>query len=354
MDNKMNMKEILDGMTDHKKLVLYKFLLNEEILSCIKQTRGSKNSYSFKSETDLFEYFGLNDSYKACYQSCTNGQGHEENKIKTIHSSALLAFLFFANRESIKIEGIEYDQIHFEVESKVFDRPSCIDVLLVSKDKTSLLYLECKFSEYFLSSGKCNNISKKYLTTEGSISETLYNKIKRESSYLTYSEKDNEYFSLERKRKSDSNDLKHYYCAGIKQLISHLVGIQNGFDIKGKSNKGTKEETKEEREKRERLDGLQKIWENATNLKLGTVIFDFKQAQNIDSSYFGNYKKLYNQLCKFVKKEGISAKNKKGTTIEMIDLLTYQTLPQEGVLPKVLKFYHLNQDKPEGGKSQES
>lgn len=85
------------------------------------------------------------------YQQAVSGSGQEKDKITTLHSSSLLALLCFSNVSKyncLKINGIEYDQVWFEVKNKVFDKPSNIDVVLGNSKTQDLLFLESKFTEY--------------------------------------------------------------------------------------------------------------------------------------------------------------------------------------------------------------
>lgn len=158
------------------------------------------------------------------YHQATDGEGHESKNILKLHSSALLSLLCFHNvsHQPIMIEGVIYNKAWFEVQNKVYDRPSSIDVVLQAENG-DLLFLESKFTEYFASSKP--NISDSYLNFYKTILKLIPNcpleiiyphRFKRDKKYVT---------GLTIKQ----NILKHpTYLDGIKQCFSHLIGMCQG------------------------------------------------------------------------------------------------------------------------------
>jgi hypothetical protein len=317
-------------MTDTKKRTIYEFLkdkINADDANivrtpCSKGENGvSKNSYSFKDLTSLNNYFELDkcseqDSIKKKFKDAITGKGHEEEKIKALHSSSLAAFLFFSKvseQHQIRIGPVSYGKAEFEVESRCVgsgNNNSAIDVLLTSTDNKHLLYLECKFVEYYLYTGK-RSLSAKYFKND--ISKKLYDGISKE--YLHYYSSGNKSY-LE--PKSGERELKHYFCDGIKQMISHFVGANNGFASK--------------------VNGLQDVWKNA-EIKLGTIVFDFGEGKV--KPYLDDYRKLYKNFAEVAK--GL------GTKVGVIkELMTYQEIFQGDnanlLNDKVKQFYGFNND----------
>ena len=119
--------------------------------------RGSKKeskwSKSFKCEDgeDVFgtiqRIFGIRESARGLFEAATGGNGNEKQKILTLHSSSLLAFLCFNDvaNHPIKIKGIVYDEVMFEVKNNVINNSpgkSNIDVILMGENRKKLLFLE--------------------------------------------------------------------------------------------------------------------------------------------------------------------------------------------------------------------
>jgi hypothetical protein len=138
---------------------------------------------------------------------------------------------------------------------------------------------------------------------------------------------------------------RHIFYAGLKQMISHFIGVwqeTSGKDLQH--------------------DELEELRKNAEYIYLGTILFELedepKDSKDSDESYFKLYSEAYSNLAhalnKFIDKNKHGDKVlKKITVIE--ERITYQELFDESTFnEKVKQFYHLNQDKPEGGKSQES
>lgn len=285
-----------------------KFICNNKLDDNGIPVNKKKVMTSFSFSGDLKDIFSLNDKlFGDKYKQAISGNGQEENKIYTLHSSSLLALLFFYNvgkENSIFIDGTEYEKSYFEVKNSVFNTPSNIDVVLVSKDKTKILYLESKFTEY-LCNGKAYEISEQYNGvydkldyTKLSINKTKAFKSKRKNN------KGRNVFNLESKNKPQDQ-----YCTGIKQLISHYIGINNGLY-----------ETQAKRE------GLSSAIKEASCLVLGEIIYSF------DGEKEKNYKTLYSELAEQLneKKDYILQKSNYRDKICVLgSILTYQDLLEE-------------------------
>lgn len=124
--------------------------------------KDSDWSLSFEHEEGkeldtLVNIFGLrlDKRLENLFASATSGDGNELSRILTLHSSSLLAFLCFShiNKDCpIKICDTEYVEVLFEVKNDVIDpslgKPSNIDVVLLNEDRSEILFLESKFTEY--------------------------------------------------------------------------------------------------------------------------------------------------------------------------------------------------------------
>ncbi len=167
----------------------------------------------------LFEIFNLlvdKTLWTERFNMAVGGSGNEKKKIRTLHSSSLLALLFFSGitkENPVSINQVLYNQVFFEIKNKVFpaaensDKPSNIDIMLVSETCEEILFIESKFTEYF-DHGKIN-ISDKYLN--------FYNRL---FAHIPDS-----------RLKLDGNTIKcrfgrnSQYIAGIKQMVSHIIGL---------------------------------------------------------------------------------------------------------------------------------
>jgi len=156
------------------------------------------------------------NAFKRLFHEAVNGKGNEVRKMNALHSSSLCSFLFFFGvrpQHTMTIDGIEYDNVLFEYENRVFSKsrgPSSMDVVLTSSKDNAILFLECKFSEYLIN--QCQEVAKAYF--ENQPSKTFYEAL---DDLYTKCDFDNSYHI----RFHDA------YSQGIKQIISHLVGLTN-------------------------------------------------------------------------------------------------------------------------------
>lgn len=277
----------------------------------------SINSLSFNKKDSIALSFGLtSDSF---FEHIKN----TDSRICTLHSSALLPLLLFYSiheKNPIKIDDIEYDQVYFEVPNKVFDksRPSKIDVALISKSSKTVLYLESKFTEY-LSGKSSNSFSENYKLF---VQEVLG----REQPV----EKDG---NLYIRGKVGNNDI--IYGEGIKQIIAHFIGVCKG---------GTSRNRVEE-------DYIRRGYK----VLLGSIVYKW-------NNRFCDYNELYKTVAKNLNNLLPNKRTGKGSDVDQVnvnsilqgapqefsvieELLTYQGLVKENkhkFNPNVLDFYKLN------------
>lgn len=137
---------------------------------------------------------------------------------RSIYSSSMLAYNFFhwvSPERPLTLNGHTYDKVYFEVKFPVMaksskgrpiNNPSNMDVVLISEDCLTMLCIESKYTEH--THHQTAIFSDAYITPSCYYKGNPYR-----ASFLRlamcYNEKSNGYF------------------AGIKQNISHLIGITN-------------------------------------------------------------------------------------------------------------------------------
>ena len=180
------------------------------------------------------------------YDSVISGEGSEDKKIDSFYSSSLQSLLFFcgvSETNPLTYENVKYTKVYFEWENPVIGYPSSIDVVLVGKKdgkadgKTVVLFIESKLYETIRDSNtksekKSFVIGKSYFSN----SEKGYGKLGLES------DTDLEEIGIFQDRttgkgyvepiKSDAGQEKNefVYPGGIKQELSHIIGILNFMD----------------------------------------------------------------------------------------------------------------------------
>ncbi|MBD5197487.1 MAG: hypothetical protein HDS89_08565 [Bacteroidales bacterium] len=293
------------------------------------------NDKSFLNENFLAlkyaEIFGIepNNNWIEAFKIITEGQGGEIRKINSLISSSLLSLLTFHklfrnNNPGLCLEvklpdnekTVKFDQCFFEVRNKVISLPSCVDVALYSTESNILLFLESKFTEIFSTCEKAL-YGKGYidLYTNKHLIDTLSSRLKigRNKS------KGKEMLSLE------VNGNGKHYIEGIKQSVSHLIGLVKG---PAKSGQGYYPE--------EYYADYRKLYNNARELYYGTILFEPSGLKE-GNGPFKDYCDLY---CDTIGMHGeeiiagirewIKARNKncdKAKSIRVLNIpLTYQSL----------------------------
>lgn len=176
----------------------------------------------------LIERFGIKEDEKGTFierfKEATSGDGGELKRITTLHSSALLALMCFwrvDGNHPIHIDGVDYTKVFFECHNMVINgrKPSNVDVVLVSKDETTILFLESKFTEFY-HPGKVM-LAAPY--------RPFYDElVKLWEGSLTISGEPGEEFALNliNPKRGEAE-----YLAGIKQMVSHIIGVMRGPEI---------------------------------------------------------------------------------------------------------------------------
>lgn len=287
--------------------------------------RGSKKeskwSKSFKSENGEDEFgtlkriFGIRESARGLFEAAKSGNGNEKQKILTLHSSSLLAFLCFNDiaNHPIKIDGTVYNEVMFEVKNNVINEsgtPSNIDVLLMGDNRKKLLFLESKFTEYL--SGGYVTLSNKY--------RDLYIKLQKLNlpfnikfiNVLQESDNSHKEPDIKEGIRLYTEDKTSEYLYGIKQAFSHLLGIATG--PAKKQTKGNEDYTRS-------------LLENADEIKFASIVF------NCDNKKFDDYKLLYESV--FENSEVI---------LETIKEVLPKSEIKLTIVPKLLQYQKVFQD----------
>lgn len=332
-----------DKMSD-KTRRLYDFMWGEktelaEHIEKATQKDGCETTYRFKGDVGkegelLTQRFGLDASqFGPMFKKVCSGDGNEKEKITILHSSSLCALLFFYNVSkenpvtiSIDEEEVTFDWVTFEFKNPVIKNPSNMDIVLVSKDKKYVLFLESKFSEYYmyeaLKSGKISNAYRE----EGTYSWPLYQKdILGDMGIWTEDVNEENKFVLKAGEK--------VYLDGIKQMISHYVGVNRRVD---------RDIIFDDKKNPDAQVILDVIAADA-KLCLGEVIFDFENAGGIEKEnekeYFkkiaDRYRRKYEELAKNMNKFSVGKVTILPKSINYSEIKT-----NHEVAESVLEFYN--------------
>ncbi len=281
-------------------------VLRNNVIEKSRTSAGKVNSYCFdvkESVADsLIKQFGITkDEYIECFRSAfkeaCGGSGNEIQKITTLHSSSLCALLHFylvpKKSCTLEIHNNEYvfHSAFFEVKNRVtrtWFAPSNVDVVLIGNRKNNekervVLFLESKFTEYIEYVGKTIKIPISY-KDDNDYGKLIYEKLGSEDTYRLgdYKKNPEKYFTLE----SD----KGCYLDGIKQIISHYIGIRNLFeDIKNP----------EVSEKIKTAKPVVDAIKEGAKVYLGEIVFTngIKNLKNDNSkTYFEDYEERYKKM----------------------------------------------------------
>lgn len=216
---------------------------NPEIKDNVKDssfTENGKHSGCFKNR--LEEIFETSIPCEK-YESVINGEGNEKDKINTVYSSSLQSLLVFSNvsRENpILIDKMKYTDVFFEYRNKVIGYPSSIDVVLTNKDERTILFIESKLYEIIRDSTVSGTavVGVSYLSNHtNGYKNVLGLEFKDlEKLGIDYENQDNYGGRTEDiKKDSDGKDISikplkgnsYVYSYGVKQSLSHIIGILN-------------------------------------------------------------------------------------------------------------------------------
>lgn len=278
------------------------------------------------------------------YEKAVSGNGDEQKKILTLHSSSRLALLTFYNVDAENIltldingESIEFDFSTFEFKNPVIGYPSNMDVVLVSRDRKRVLFLESKLSEYYMSASKKSAaISTQYATNK-------YSKHFYDKEWLGY-------LGIETTYDPENNDQREFvlsmmddqvnYLDGFKQMISHYIGIRRRIDEK----KRITSDTSSEENKRIADIILSAVEDPESVIYLGEILFDKislpRGCDEINPQIIlKDYGKLYSRLAERMNKY-IAADGLAGRFIVLDEDLKYSDiLCRTNIEPMTADFY---------------
>ena len=323
-----------------KKQNIYKMWEENEFVDKIWREELKVPSFAFGKQDDktpeetLKRIFGIkNEQFSEKYQQAISGDGKEEENILTYHSSALCALLHFHNVENnkikIRIDGKEiiFNKSYFEWKNKVINKPSNMDIVLISEDSKTALFLESKFSEYLNESKYSNPISNRYL--DNKYSKDVYSKL-NESNFIIEKGKDDFKITL--------NDESKRYYDGIKQMISHYVGIKNIIH--------DTENIEEKDEKKLLEKQKQNIITNVKEIYLGTILYDKFEFEEFggENNPLKRYKEIYKRLSEIMN-DVLKSNNESKQTFKVIEeVLTYSdvfnNMNKKAIDENVKKFYN--------------
>ena len=315
---------------------VYKELKNNANMLNIKYRDTSKKSSSFVFETDnicneLISTFKINnEKFNLFFNQACSGSGHEKRNLSILRSSALCALLFFHNVNKVHIEipvdnkKVSFDKVFFEIKNAVIKEPSNIDIVLVSSKNHIILFLESKFTEYYLDKKDDYDIKKAYLYHE--IGKDFYNsdalaKLGLSSDFtilkkIKKNEKEEEFFKVI----SENNKS---YIEGIKQMISHYIGLSNFVrrkNIYGRDSRNIE---------------LKKLFASGYSVYLGEILFDGFENDDIIKSR-EDYEEKYKKLAKLLNQH---SNNTSKTKIKCLsEVLKYSCL-KDFVNTTIKKFY---------------
>lgn len=272
---------------------------NIDVVNTPWRGKESKNSYCFNIPSlpknneakieAIGEYlkkvFDIKEtaSFDRAIKQVCSGSGKEAEKITVLRSSSLCGLLNFYNVSekpvSINVgsnKTIKFNKAYFEVKNKVITADSNVDIVLVSEDNMSVLFLESKFAEYYIGNG-IREISAKYL--DDKISKQIYKDDILKRFDFKISEKNNDYFKVDSEK--SKNTKSKSYVEGIKQMICHYIGINNFLENKPYYLKELE------------LDDNVQIY-------LGEILFDFDENTEMNK-YLEDYKEKYKVLVPLLK-----------------------------------------------------
>lgn len=283
-----------------QKESLYKFFKGNAFLTSgnvqlkSNYSRGKESPWSLAFAGHCVkDVFKIDDPmFCSKFVQAISGDGQEANKIMTLHSSSLASLLMFYsvskdNPIYVMVDGKEekFTESLFEVKNEVSDGSgnfSNVDVVL--RGDNCILYLESKFSEY-LGSGPVEVKKVDYYNT---IYERLSDTLKDAGVHL---------MTKDGKRFLEREDKAAFYNEGLKQMISHFLGVTTEITT-GRLNASGKK------------------------IALGEVLFNFEDRVPICAEKYESYKTAYSIL-----KKGLEGCVKEDDTNLIInDLTTYQCI----------------------------
>lgn len=169
------------------------------------------------------------------FYSIISGEGKEEEKIDTFYSSSLQTLLFFSSISEttpLTYDGVTYTEVYFEVNNRVIGYPSSVDAVLVGKSKNgnnTVLFIETKLFEVIRDSS---------VAGKAEIGKSYFMDLEKNSYCERFSTDGEDMKAIGIDRNAPDQKTGKYivspidgaayvYSYGIKQLLSHIIGILN-------------------------------------------------------------------------------------------------------------------------------
>ena len=319
----MNNSDRLDKSA--KAESLYKFFKDNAFLTSgnvqlkSNYSRGKESPWSLAFAGHCVkDVFKIDDPmFCSKFVQAISGDGQEANKIMTLHSSSLASLLVFYsvskdNPIYVMVDGKEekFTESLFEVKNEVWEGSgnfSNVDVVL--RGDNCILYLESKFSEY-LGSGP---VEVKMVDYYNTIYERLSDTLKDAGVHL---------MTKDGKRFLEREDKAAFYNEGLKQMISHYLGVTTEITT-GRLNASGKK------------------------IALGEVLFNFEDRVPICAKKYESYKTAYS----FLKKGLEGCVKEDDTNLIINDLTTYQCILRsesnhqflQNLPESIREFYRFNE-----------
>lgn len=276
------------------------------------------------------------EQFEKAFQIVTSGVGNEAAKINSLISSSLLSLLIFHKlfeNESdeillkLNLNGKKYtfNKALFEVRNRVIGYPSCVDIVLKGTDGT-LLFLESKFTEYIDDINYSETYGVGYCPLYADIRDCL----------------DNAGLTVETSEKALilRSTCSKRYIEGIKQSVSHLIGLVRGPQnvVDGPYDESYLEEYKT-------------LYKQAPKLIYVTILFDSSRILPEAGDAYTDYVNLYentigrngDKIVSEIKKRfdpcSTSVIEVLPTPITYQELLNQNISYKENLSDKILNFY---------------
>ena len=254
-------------------------------------------------------------------------------------------------------ERLEFNEVHFELQNKVLNKPSSVDIVLKKENK--LLLIESKLIEIVRdcvgidhpkqykaiadNKGKRNEASVAYFKKRKNSYLSLFKEMLKDyrdfikigfdlynQSFETIDNKESGYVAM-----NPISDFKYTYPDGIKQFLCHLIGIKNIEE---------KVATYDQTLREEILKDVDQIY----FLTLYNELPGFEEYDSQSVEKINNYIDHYKEVEELLKSRGnlITKINGKEITINLCGALSYQKLYEQNIkyfagLDRIVEFYKL-------------
>ena len=319
-----NVKKIVDASNVND---LYKFFVGNpfweqgafKLKTNYWQGKPSKWSMSFDGHC-MKDIFKIQDpTFCTKFAQAISGDGQEAEKITTIHSSSLVSLMVFFGvseknpiRFRIGSEVKAFTRCEFEVKNEVdFNSGNYSNIDVALYGDASVLFMESKFSEY-LSPSPYEVKSTKYY-------DVIYDRLKDDLKAAQVAKTSNK----KGKPVLARTGKKSIYCEGLKQMVSHYLGVRTEIK-KGRGD----------------LEG-KKVY-------LGEILFDFRKKVSSASKMLSSYQDAYTCLV-----EGLNrcAEEDCEGRLQILPMITYQDLLRmkenqtylKKLAPLVTKYYRFDE-----------